>query len=439
MVRLPHFGTGSRVVVAVAGVAFLAAGALTACGGKHDAAAAAGAPTSASSSSSSSSPAPSTSSSAPAPAAALTFNPANGASGVSPATPITVSAAGGTISSVTLTSSTGATVTGTMSADNATWTAGSTLGYGHTYTLTAAATNSAGVPTSQTATFNTLTPSNQTAAYIDYQGGYNLTDGATYGVGIVPVVHFDEKITDKAAATKALVVTSTPAMTGTWYWVDDQNAHFRPNVPDGQYWPAGTKVTVAANIYGVQVGSGLYGQADISKSFTIGQKQVSIADDTTHQVSVYFNDVLQRTMPTSMGKGGYYKGTDGTISYFTPSGTYTVLEKDASVVMDSSTYGLPVTAPGGYKETIYNATKISVDGIYLHELDSTVWAQGSRDLSHGCLNLNKANAIWYQQTSQIGDPVVVEHTGGAALALWQNGDWTMPYAQWAAAAASSLQ
>lgn len=144
-------------------------------------------------------------------------------------------------------------------------------------------------------------------------------------------------------------------------------------------------------------------------------------------------------MPTSMGKGGYYKGTDGTISYFTPSGTYTVLEKDASVVMDSSTYGLPVTAPGGYKETIYNATKISVDGIYLHELDSTVWAQGSRDLSHGCLNLNKANAIWYQQTSQIGDPVVVEHTGGAPLALWQNGDWTMPYAQWSAAAAQSIQ
>jgi lipoprotein-anchoring transpeptidase ErfK/SrfK len=424
-----HFGARGRTTAVAAGLAVVAMASLAACGKSGSSRDAAGSPVG---SLSSSVVAPSTSSSPAVPAAALTFSPVDGTASVSPATPITVSAAGGTISTVSLKSSTGADIAGTLSADNATWTASGPLGYGHSYTLTATATNPAGAPVSHTATFTTLTPSNQTAAVINYQGGYNLTDGATYGVGIVPVVHFDEKIIDRAAATKALVVTATPPITGSWYWTDAQNAHFRPDVPDGQYWPAGTKVTVSANIYGVQVGSGLYGQADISKSFTIGQKQVSVADDTTHQVSVYFNDVLQRTMPTSMGKGGYYQGTQGTISYFTPSGTYTVLEKDKSVVMDSSTYGLPVNAPGGYKETIYNATKISVDGIYLHELDSTVWAQGSRDLSHGCLNLNKTNAIWYQQTAQIGDPVVIQHTGGAPLALWQNGDWTMPYAQWAA-------
>ena len=434
MAEMRHFGARGRLTAIAAGLALVATVSLTACGkngSSRDAAAATTGSTSVSTVATAS-----TSTTPAVPAAALTFNPADGTASVSPATPITVTAAGGTISSVTLTSSTGAAVTGTLSADNATWTAAGPLGYGHSYTLTATATNTVGAPVSKTATFNTLTPGNQTAAYIQYQGGYNMTDGATYGVGIVPVVHFDEKITDKAAATKALIVTSTPPISGSWYWTDAQNAHYRPNVPDGSYWPAGTKVTVSANIYGLQVGPGLYGQADISKSFTVGQKQVSIADDTTHQVSVYFNDVLQRTMPTSMGKGGYYQGTQGTISYFTPSGTYTVLEKDASVVMDSSTYGLPVTAPGGYKETIYNATKISVDGIYLHELDTTVWAQGSRDLSHGCLNLNKTNAIWYQQTSQIGDPVVVMHTGGAPLALWQNGDWTMPYAQWAAGSPS---
>ena len=436
MARVQVFSARGRFVFGAVSVALVAAAALTACGGKHDAAKAGSAPSVATGSSSPAVATSSTSTTPAVPAASLNFAPADGAANVSPAAPITVTAAGGTIGTVSLKSSTGADVAGTLSADNSTWTSSQPLGYGHSYTLTASATNSAGTPTSHTATFSTLTPGNQTAAYIDYAGGYNLTDGATYGVGIVPVVHFDEKITDEAAATKALVVTTTPHIDGSWYWTDPQNAHYRPNVPDGSYWPAGTKVTVAANIYGVQVGANLYGQADISKSFTIGQKQVSISDDTTHQVSVYFNDVLQRTMPTSMGKGGYYKGTQGTISYFTPSGTYTVLEKDASVVMDSSTYGLPVTAPGGYKETIYNATKISVDGIYLHELDSTVWAQGSRDLSHGCLNLNKANAIWYQQTAQIGDPVVVEHTGGAALAVWQNGDWTVPYAQWAAGTVS---
>ncbi len=409
--------------IAVLAVAVVAVAGLTACGTSKHKSSAAGSPAADSVvSSDASTPAPT--SSAPAVPATLATNPVNGTANVNPAVPITVAATGGTISAATLTSSTGAVVTGTVSPDGKTWTAAGTLGYGHTYTLTASAANADGVPATTTSTFTTLTPGNMTQPYIDRAGGAAMTNGAVYGVGIVPVVHFDEKITDEAAATKALVVTSVPPLTGSWYWTDSQDAHYRPDVPDGSYWPAGTQVTVSANLFGVEVGPGLYGQSDVSTSFTIGQKQVSIADDTTHQVSVYFNDVLQRTMPTSMGKGGYQQGTDGLISYYTPSGTYTVLEKDASVVMDSATYGLPVNAPGGYKETIYNATKISVDGIYLHELDSTVWAQGSRDLSHGCLN---------QQTSQIGDPVVVEHTGGAPLAIWQNGDWTLPYAQWAAA------
>jgi len=97
-----------------------------------------------------------------------------------------------------------------------------------------------------------------------------------------------------------------------------------------------------------------------------------------------------------------------------------VLDKHASVIMDSSTYGLPVNAPGGYKETNPYATRISTDGIYLHELDSTVWAQGKVDTSHGCLNLNRDNAIWFQNMSLPGDPVQVVNTGGDPLQIWQN-------------------
>ena len=44
--------------------------------------------------------------------------------------------------------------------------------------------------------------------------------------------------------------------------------------------------------------------------------------------------------------------------------------------MCSASYGLPANAPGGYGcEDIPWSTKISTDGIYLHELDTTVWAQ----------------------------------------------------------------
>jgi hypothetical protein len=49
--------------------------------------------------------------------------------------------------------------------------------------------------------------------------------------------------------------------------------------------------------------------------------------------------------------------------------------------MDSSTFGLPKNSRLGYRETINYATRISADGIYLHELDATVWAQGHTDRS----------------------------------------------------------
>lgn len=392
--------------------------------------------TSGSTPSASGTPAQGSTSSAAAPGPELKADPADGATDVNPTAPITVSASAGTVSTATLTSPDGAVVTGNLSTNQSTWTTATPLGYGKKYTLTATAQNAEGKTATLTSSFTTLAPANLTLPYLQTTGGQSLDNGATYGVGIVPVVHFDEKVTDKAAAEKALVVTTVPAISGSWFWTDAQNAHYRPNVAAGSYWPSGTQVTLSANVYGKDLGSGLYGQSDVSTSFVIGAKHVSVADDNTHQVSVYFDDVLQRTMPTSMGKGGYTTGSSGQkISFFTPSGTYTVIAKLESTVMDSSSYGLPVDAPGGYKETIPWATRISTDGIYLHELDSTVSAQGRYDTSHGCLNLNKANAVWFQQNALIGDVVQVVNTGGAPLELWQNGDWTLSWDQWTAGSA----
>ena len=107
-----------------------------------------------------------------------------------------------------------------------------------------------------------------------------------------------------------------------------------------------------------------------------------------------------------------------------------MIDKANPVIMDSSTFGLPVNSRLGYRETIPWATKISSDGIYLHQLNSTVWAQGNTDTSHGCLNLNSDNAQWFYAFSRPGDVVEVRNTGGPALRLDQNGDWTLPWAEW---------
>lgn len=60
-----------------------------------------------------------------------------------------------------------------------------------------------------------------------------------------------------------------------------------------------------------------------------------------------------------------------------------------------------------------------------------MWAQGKTDTSHGCLNLNHDNAQWFYNFSVPGDVVEVRNTGGKPLQLWQNGDWSVPWEQWA--------
>ena len=107
-----------------------------------------------------------------------------------------------------------------------------------------------------------------------------------------------------------------------------------------------------------------------------------------------------------------------------------MIDKAESVTMDSSSYGLPVESSMGYKLKIPYATRISTDGIYLHQLNDTIWAQGNSNVSHGCLNLSGDNASWFFKFSQPGDVVEVKNTGGPGLKVWQNGDWSVPWGEW---------
>ncbi|MCA2208729.1 L,D-transpeptidase [Nocardia rosealba] len=362
------------------------------------------------------------------PEAVVSVSPESGATEIDPLAPVRVSTSEGTLTSVTMTNEQGSEVEGVFTPDRTAWKPTEPLGYGRTYTITAA-TDRGTEPT--TSTFTTLAPNNQTKVYFRTTGGTALSPQGTFGVGTVVVAHFDENVPDRATAERHLSVTTDPPVTGSWYWLDDRNAHWRPQ----NYYEPGTRVTLAADIYGKDLGGGLYGQEDTKTSFTIGPSHVSIVDDTTKQVQVYENGTLVRTMPTSMGRGGSEQVAGKTISFWTQPGVYTVMDKANPVVMDSSTYGLPVNSRLGYKETIGWATRISTDGIYLHQLDDTIWAQGNTNVSHGCLNLSGENARWFYEFSQPGDVVEIRNTGGAPLEVWQNGDWSVPWDQWLAGSA----
>ncbi len=58
--------------------------------------------------------------------------------------------------------------------------------------------------------------------------GAKLVDGGTYGVGTVIVAKFDGPVADRGAAEKQLAVQIVPPVDGSWYWMNDQRAHWRP-------------------------------------------------------------------------------------------------------------------------------------------------------------------------------------------------------------------
>jgi lipoprotein-anchoring transpeptidase ErfK/SrfK len=367
-------------------------------------------------------------------------SPAAGSGPINPARPVSVSIVNGTLSSVTMTNPSGKVVSGALTADGKSWHTTEDLGYSKTYQIVAHATDASGATVVKQESLTTLTPGNQTMPYLQRIGGYGLVSGATYGVAIVPIVHFDEHITDEAAAERALNVTTTPHVDGAWYWTDDKDAHWRP----ATYWPAGTKVTITAKVYGVDVGHGLYGQSDVSTHFTIGRKQLTVADDNAPQIDkvrVYnAAGTVLRTMNTSMGRHGGETINGHWINFYTLDGTYTVLEHDNPAIMSSESYGLPTNAPHGYAPlSVPYSTKISTDGIYLHQFNSTIADQDSgHDVSEGCLNLRTSDAVWFYDHSLVGDPVVVHGAKGAPkIALWQGGDWSVPWSTWLAGSALS--
>lgn len=352
--------------------------------------------------------------------------PANGAAELSPLTRVTAAVLDGTLTNVTLQDDYGNAVAGAISPDGRLWQPTEPLKYGRSYTMQVASRGTSGIPLARTTSFATATPNNVTAVYLETPGGLPIHEDRRYGIGTIIAARFDAPIADKAAAERQLVVRTNPPMKGSWYWLDDATAHWRPE----KYYAPGTTVTVAANIFGVRLGDGLYGQENEKATLRIGAAHISIADDITKTVNVFDNGNLVRSMPTSMGRGGTETIAGRTFSFWTPPGAYTVIDKADVVTMDSSTYGLPVSSSMGYKLKIPHATRISTDGIYLHQLNETVWAQGNTNTSHGCLNLNGENAAWFFRFSQPGDVVEVRHTGGPSLQPWQNGDWTVPWDKW---------
>jgi len=340
----------------------------------------------------------------------LTASVTDGAVGVRVESPVTVSAEDGVLGAVGVVNEDGTPLAGQLSPDGLTWSTTEPLGYNRSYTLTAKARGLGGVATRQIA-FQTQSPQNLTMPYAMPH------DGEVVGVGEPVAIRFDENIANRAAAEKAIVVTTDPPVEGAFYWLNNREVRWRPE----HFWKPGTAVNVAVNTYGVDLGDGVFGEDNLHTHFTIGDEVIATADDTTKMVTVRVNGEVVKTMPTSMGKD----------STPTASGTYILGERFAHMIMDSSTYGVPVNSPNGYRTEVNYATQMSYSGVFVHSAPWSVGAQGHTNTSHGCLNVSPSNAEWFFEHTKRGDIVEVLNTLGPPLSGTEGlGDWNIPWDQW---------
>lgn len=342
----------------------------------------------------------------------LSANVARGASDVPVDTELALTADGGTISAVKVSSPEGS-VPGAIAAGGAGWQATGRLEPGTSYVVKTTAQREDGTEVTRVLRFSTqdLTLDQQT-----YPSVAPLAD-ETVGVGMPVIVTFDLPVTDRAAFEKHMTVTSKPAQAGSWHWLSSTEAHWRPKT----YWKAGTDVHVDVDVNSVRAGRGVYGQESRKLDFHVGDAHIYKVDAKTHQMKVFSNGKLIRTIPITTGKPGFT----------TRSGIKVVIEKFATKRMNSETVGIPAGSADAYDiDDVKWAMRLTYSGEFIHGAPWSVGSQGYANVSHGCTGMSDANAQWLYDLSRRGD--VVSYTGTDRPMTFDNGygDWNESYAKY---------
>lgn len=242
-------------------------------------------------------------------------------------------------------------------------------------------------------------PTAYTGAPVFSPPTFNPTNGSKVGAAKPIYINFARPIADRALAQSAVHVSSVPPVAGRFYWASDTQLRWRPQ----DFWPAGTVVNIDAG--------------GTKSSFTVPEQLVATIDDATHQMTVVRNGKVEKTIPVSMGMAGG--------GHTTPNGTYYVLEKFPTIVMDSSTYGVPVNSPNGYKLNVQLAVRIDNSGNFVHSAPWSVGDQGKRNVSHGCINISPDNAKWFFDNFGSGDAIVIKNSKGLYNQPDGASDWQM--------------
>jgi lipoprotein-anchoring transpeptidase ErfK/SrfK len=357
---------------------------------------------------------------APPAAPKITYKPKAEATDVVPTEPIGIDVENGWFQRVVLSNADGKPVAGVINRDRTSFTATEPLGYGAAYTWDGAVVGRDGKAVPLRGNFTTVTPDTQV------NGQFQLADGQVVGVAVPIIMQFDASISDKASVEKALTVTTTPPVEGSWAWLPDEVGGSRVHYRTKDYYPAGTKVNVAAKLYGVPFGDGAFGAQDLTLDIEIGRRQVVKADASSHQIQVITDEGVIMTLPCSYGEADQPRNV-------TRSGIHVVSEKYQDFYMSN-----PAAGYSNVHERF--AVRISNNGEFIHANPASSGAQGNTNVTNGCINLSTSDAQQYFNAAIYGDPVEV--TGTSIELSYADGDiwdWAVPWDEWKSMSALSAQ
>jgi len=354
-------------------------------------------------------------------APSISYQPADAATDVAPVAPVRVDVKDGWFQRVTLTNSDGKVVAGALNRDRTSFNTTEPLGYGASYTWAGSVVGHDGKAVPVEGNFTTINPSKQV------NGAFQLADGQTVGIAAPVIIQFDASISDKASVEKALKVTTVPPVEGSWAWLPDEVGGSRVHYRTKDYYPAGTKVSVDAKLYGVPFGDGAFGAQDITLNFEIGRRQVVKAEASSHRIQVLDGaGAVIMDFPCSYGEGDLPRN-------ITRSGVHVVTEKYEDFYMTN-----PAAGYSNVHERF--AVRISNNGEFIHCNPNSIGAQGNTNVTNGCINLNLENSQEYFNSAIYGDPVEV--TGTSIELSYSDGDlwdWAVSWDEWVAMSALSPQ
>ncbi|MFJ4679473.1 Ig-like domain-containing protein [Kitasatospora sp. NPDC088783] len=318
------------------------------------------------------------------------------------------------LDAVTVTDPDGKPVAGELAADQQHWRTTDPLRAGAAYTVKVAAEDGKGGHGETGSTFTTAEAQHVVTAEL----GPDSSGSGVYGVGQPLTVKLSEPVTDPVARQqieRGLTVTSQPAVTGAWYWVDDENLHFRPQ----DYWPANATVKLSYDLPGVPLSAGVYGGEEQTLDLRTGDRIEALVDAATDQLTYKRNGEVVKTIPVTTGKPGFD----------TRNGVKVVLGQESDVRMSSETIGIAAGSSEAYDLDVKWATRVTWSGEYVHAAPWSVSSQGKENVSHGCTGMSTDEAKWFFDNTRVGDVVQVVNSKGHDMEPFGNGfgDWNIGF------------